>query len=320
MVLAALRRLAQAATTLLGGAVIVFFMLEATPGDPAARVLSARGQQDSITPEAIEAMRGELSLDDPLPVRFWDFLAGLLRGDLGTSWTSGRPVAEELSSRLPATAILTVAALAIAIVGSGVLGLLAAAWPGKFPDLASRGLSVVFLVIPSFLFGVLVLDVVVVELGLGQVISDGTWGTVGLPALALAMASVACWSRILRAGLLEARSAPYLRVSEARGAGPWRRLFGHQLPNALPPYLTLIGVETGFLLAGAPVVESVFTWPGVGRYTVLAVEARDMPVVTGFALIAIGLFVAASLIVDVLSALLDPRLRRPGATGVAATA
>lgn len=310
MAIAALRRLAQSVVTLLGGAVIVFLLLEVTPGNPAARVLSARGQ-DSTTPEAIGAMHHELGLDRPLPVRFGDFLSGLLQGDLGTSWTTGRPVSEELSSRMEATAILTVAALGIAIASSLLLGVLAAAWPGKFPDIAARGLSLVFLVIPSFLFGVLVLDLVVVELGFGRVISGGTWGTVGLPALALALGSVAGWSRVLRAGLLEARSAPYLQVSEARGAGRLRQLVVHQVPNALPAYLTLIGMETAMLLAGAPVVESVFTWPGVGRYTVLAVEARDMPVVTGFAMIAIGLFVAASLIVDALSALVDPRLRKP---------
>lgn len=310
MVLGAARRLGQAVVTLISGAVIVFFMLAATPGDPARRVLSARGQ-DSITPEAVQAMRKELRLDDPLPVRFWDFLGRLLRGDLGTSWTTGRSVSEELSSRLGATAVLTVAALVIAIAGSLLLGLLAAAWPGRYPDVAARGLSLVFLVIPSFLFGVLILDLVVVELGLGRVIADGTWGTVAPPAVALALGSVAAWSRVLRAGLLEARSAPYLRVSEARGAGRWRRLFVHQLPNALPAYLTLIGIEVAILLAGAAVVESVFTWPGIGRFTVLAVESRDMPVVTGFAMIAIGLFVAASLIVDGLNALIDPRLRKP---------
>lgn len=309
MVVGVLRRLGQAAVTLLGGATIVFFLLEVTPGDPALRVLYARGRQD-VSPEAVAATREELGLDDPLPVRFWEFVSGLLTGDLGTSWTSGRPVADELSSRLGATATLTVAALLIAIAGSLVLGLLAAAWPGKFPDLLSRGVSLTFLVIPSFLFGVLLLDILVVELGIGRVISDGTWGTVGLPALTLALGSIAAWSRILRAGLLEARSAPYLRVSEARGAGRWRRLFVHQLPNALPAYLTLIGIEVAVLLAGAAVVESVFTWPGIGRYTVLAVEARDMPVVTGFALVAIALFVLTSVIVDGLNALLDPRLRR----------
>lgn len=312
MLIAVLRRVGEAAITLLGGATIVFFMLEATPGNPAGRVLSARGQE-SITPEAIDAMQEELGLDDPLPVRFWRFISGPLHGDLGTSWTTGRPVADEFSSRLGATATLTIAALLIAIAGSLLLGMLAAAWPGKFPDVIARAVSMVFLVVPTFLFGVFVLDILVVELGVGRVISDGTWGTVGLPALTLALASIASWSRILRAGLLEAASAPYLRVCQARGAGAARRMFVHQLPNALPAYLTLIGIETAMLLAGAPVVESVFTWPGIGRYTVLAVEARDMPVVTGFAMIAIGVYVTASLIIDGLAALVDPRLRRPRA-------
>ncbi|WP_019876568.1 ABC transporter permease [Sporichthya polymorpha] len=309
MVRTVLHRLGQAALTLLGGALIVFALLQAAPGDPALRILTARGQQD-VAPEAVAAMRAELGLDDPFFVRLRDFLHGLLTGDLGTSWQTGRPVTDEFAGLVEATAILTVSALALAVLGSLALGLLAAAWPGRLPDLASRSVTLVCLVVPSFVFGILLLDVLVVELGFGRVIADGTWGTVGLPALTLALGSIAAWSRILRAGLLEAGSAPYLRVAQARGAGPARRLFVHQLPNALPAYLTLIGMESAFLLAGAPVVESVFTWPGIGRYTVQAVEARDMPVVTGFALLAIGLFVLTSLLVDLFNLWLDPRLRQ----------
>lgn len=318
MTTAIVRRLLQAGLTLLVGIVIVFLMLALTPGNPAARVLAARGLQHPSAAQ-IEATSSSLHLEDPLPVRFWHYLVGVLHGDLGVSWTTGRPVTHELGGRLPATLILTTAAMAIAIVLSLGLGLLSAARPGKLPDHLSRAISLFFLVMPSFLFGVVVLDLVVVDLGLGRVISDGTWGTVFLPAFTLAMGSVAAWSRILRAGLLDARAAPYLQVSTARGASPSRRLLVHQLPNALPAYLTLIGVGAAALLGGAPIVESVFTWPGIGRYTVQAVEARDMPVVVGFTLLAILLYVIASLLVDLANTLIDPRLRtargrrRPGA-------
>lgn len=285
---------------------LTFLMLSATPGDPATRILIARGQE-SITGAQVMAMRAELGLDQPLPVRLWDYLTGLLRGDLGTSWSSGRPVAEELFERLPATIRLTVVALVIAVVLSLLLGLAAAWGARRFADRATRVFSLVFLVVPSFLLAIVTLDLVVVRWGHGRVIADGSWGTVLLPALILAVGPAASWSRVLRAGLLEARGAPHLGVSRARGVSGSRRLLVHELPNALPPYVTLVGMEIALLLGGAAIIESVFSWPGVGRFTVQAVEGRDMPVVVGFTIIAIALYVAASLVVDGVNALLDPR-------------
>lgn len=308
MTTAVLRRLGQALGTAASGAVLVFALLIAAPGDPARRVLSARGVQDP-TPAAVNAVRGELRLDDPLPARFWAWLTDLLRGDLGVSWRTGRPVTGEIADRLPATAVLAVSALGLAVVGSLALGLLAAARPGGWPDHLARIASTAVLVVPGFLLGVVLLDVVVVRAGLGRVIADGTLGTVFLPALVLSLGAAASWSRVLRAALLDVRGAPHLRVSRARGAGPTRRLLGHELPGALPPYLTLVGLGSAALLGGAPIVETVFTWPGVGRYTVEAITARDMPVVTGFTLLAVLLYVVVSLVLDLLAAVLDPRLR-----------
>lgn len=305
---AVLRRVGQAGVSAAGGAVVVFALLALVPGDPARRVLNARGILDP-SPEAVAAVRAELRLDDPLPQRFWEWFTGLLRGDLGVSWRSGQPVGEEFLERLPATAILTTAGLVLAVVLSLALGLLAAARPGGWPDHLARVLSTSVLVVPGFLLGVVLLDLVVVELGMGRVIADGSWRTVFLPALVLALGAAATWSRVLRAALLEARGAPFLRVSRARGAGPVRRLLGHELPNALPPYLTMIGLGSAALLGGAPIVETVFTWPGVGRFTVEAITARDMPVVTGFTIIAVLVYVVVSLLTDLLTAALDPRLR-----------
>ena len=303
-----IRRLAQSAGTLLGGAVITFVMLAASPGDPAERILAAQGKE-SVTPTAVAALRTELGLDRPLLARLWSYLRDVLTGDLGSSWSTGRPVIDELRSRLPATLRLTAAALGLAIIASLVLGLAAAWGSGRLLDHVSRLLSMVFLVVPSFLLGVVALDLVVVRSGVGVVISDGQWGTVLLPALILAVGSAASWSRVLRASLLGARSAPFLTVSRARGTTGLRRLLVHELPNSLPPLVTIIGIEVAVLLGGAPIVESIFSWPGVGRFTVQAVGARDMPVIVGFAMISIALFVAASLIVDLVNAAIDPRLR-----------
>ncbi|MFT3855343.1 MAG: ABC transporter permease [Ilumatobacteraceae bacterium] len=303
-----LRRLTQALGTLLGGAVITFLLLAATPGDPAERILAARGKE-SATPTAVAALREQLGLDRSLLVRLGEYLRDLLHGDLGTSWSTGRPVASELGRRLPATLRLTVAALALAIVLSLLLGLLAAWGAGRIPDLVSRLLSMVFLVVPSFLLGIVILDLVVVRLGIGVVVSDGTWATVLLPAITLALGSAASWSRVLRASLLDAHTAAFLTVSRARGTSRLRRLLVHELPNAIPPFITIIGLEIAVLLGGAPIVESIFSWPGVGRFTVQAVGSRDMPVVVGFVMLAITLFVVSSLVVDLVNALIDPRQR-----------
>ncbi len=306
---AALRRLGQAGITLLGGGIFTFGLLAAAPGDPAQRVLQARGVVEP-TPAQEAAVRVELGLDRGLPLRFWDWFTGVLQGDLGLSCRTGRPVMDEFAERLPATLILTGTAFALAVVLSLGLGLLAALRAGGPVDHTVRAVTLVGLVTPGFLFGIVLLDLVVVRLGYGRIIADGTWATVFPPALTLALGAAATWARVLRATLLEAGSASYLAVSTARGASPWRLLFVHRLPNALPPYLTLVALGIAALLGGAPVIESVFTWPGVGRYTVEAIDARDMPVVVGFTICAILAYVVMSLVVDALIALIDPRRRR----------
>jgi glutathione transport system permease protein len=305
---AVLRRLGQAVITLVGAAVVVFALLALAPGDPARRVLLARGME-SPTPLAVQQVRSELRLDEPVPLRFWHWLTGLLHGDLGVSWRTGRPVVDEFVSRLPATLVLTSAALVLAVTASVVVGLVAARWHGRWPDALARSVSLFFLVVPGFLLGITMIDVLVVRMGLGHVIADGTWATVFLPAVTLSVGVAASWSRVFRAALLDAGTAPSLRVSQARGASATRRLLVHQLPNALPPLLTMIGLGTAALIGGAPIVESVFTWPGIGRYTVQAIDARDMPVVVGFTMIAVLVYVVASLVVDLLVIGIDPRLR-----------
>lgn len=303
---AVLARVRQALLTLAAAAVIVFGMLAATPGDPARRVLEARGVSEP-SPAAVAEVRDELRLDDPLPVRFARWAGGAVVGDLGVSWRTGRPVADEFAARLPATLRLTGTAMMLATLLAAGLGLAAAAGPRA--DAVARAVAVGLLAVPGFVLGVVLLDVLVVRAGLGRVIADGTWGTVFLPALVLALGAAATWSRVLRTSLLEAGSAAHLRVSAARGASRRRRLVVHQLPGAAAPFLTVVGLGAAALIGGAPVVESVFTWPGIGRYTVEAIDARDMPVVVGFTLVAVLTYVVTSLVLDLLAALVDPRLR-----------
>jgi glutathione transport system permease protein len=301
------RRLAGATATLAAASVLVWSLLLLAPGDPAVRVLALRGVVEP-TAAQVESVRTDLGLDRPAPVRYLTWAAGAVTGDLGTSWSTGRPVGDELGRRLPATLRLTAAAMAFAVAGALALGCAAAATAGRRPDAAARMVTTGLLAVPSFLLGLVLLDVVVVGWGRFRVVTDGSWSTVALPALTLAAGSAAAWSRLLRASLLEAFDAPFLEVARARGVGAARRFRRHVLPNALVPFLTVLGMGTAALLGGAPIVETIFTWPGVGRFTVEAIAARDVPVVQGFTLYAVVAYVAASTAVDLAVGALDPRL------------
>ncbi|MGH9269452.1 MAG: ABC transporter permease, partial [Acidimicrobiales bacterium] len=226
---------------------------------------------------------------------------------------TGRPVRDELGRRLPATLRLTVAALALSLTMAMALACAAASAPGRVPDTAARLFALAGLVLPGFLVALALLHFVVLRLGWFQVVADGTWSTVLLPAFALSLSAAALWSRVLRAGLIQARGAAHIEVCKARGASPLRLLIIHDLPNALVPFLTVVGTGFAALLGGAPIVETVFTWPGVGRFAVQAINARDLPVVQGFTLLAILAFVVVSMLVDVIAVAVDRRLAPPQA-------
>ncbi|MGH8932254.1 MAG: ABC transporter permease [Egibacteraceae bacterium] len=302
-------RVGQGLAAALGASVLVWALLPLAPGDPARRVLQARGVADP-QPVEIEAARVELGLDQPLPVQYAQWLRRAVRGDLSESYESGQPVLEELRKRLPATALLAGTAIAIAALGALPAALLAAAYRGRWPDALLRGLSLVGAALPAFLVGLFALQVIVLGRGWGRALSDGSPGQVWLPALVLALARIADWSRLLRASLLEALGSGFILVSVARGATRLRVLVRHALPNALLPFLTAVGVGVGALLGGTPIVEAVFTWPGIGSYVVSAINARDLPVIQGFAALAAMAYVATSVAVDVLGGLLDPRTRK----------
>jgi ABC-type dipeptide/oligopeptide/nickel transport system permease component len=307
-----LRRFGAALATLVAASILVWIMLMAAPTDPVEGILRARGILEP-DPYQVAAMRAELGLDDPPVTRYLHWLAGWFQGDFGVSWKSGRPVAEEIAKRLPATVLLTGVSMAIAVVASVLLGVAAASFHRRAMDTVVRIITLALVIVPSFLFGLLVLNTLVLRLKWGRVVSDGTWLTVWWPALTLACGSIGYWARVLRASVLEARSAPYLMVSRARGASLTRQLFVHALPNALPPWLTVVALGAAGLLGGAPIVEAVFTWPGVGAYTVTAINAGDAPAVLFYTMFAITSFIVVSLLTDVLVTLLDPRLRTPKA-------
>jgi len=301
-------RIGQALLAIFGASVLVWALLPLAEGDTAERVLQARGV-DSPSQTEIAAVREELNLDRPLINQYFGWLSRATRGDFSVSYQSGKPIAQEIYDRLPATALLVLVALIFSLILSLTAAITGAAFHQKFPDRVIQFLTQAGAAMPSFLLALLLLQFFVVAYGFGKVVSTSSINDVWLPALCLAVGRAADWTQILRANLLEALNAHFVLVAEARGASRWRILLRYALPNALLPFLTVVGVGIGGLLGGTAIVETVFSWNGIGSYAVQAVAARDLPVVQGFVIVTTLVFIAASLSVDLLSQFLDPRLR-----------
>lgn len=308
LVVAALLRIGQALLTALAASVIVWALLPLAPGDVARRVLLARGMQD-LTAAEIESAREELGLNDPLTIQFLNWLGGVFQGDLGQSFTSQAPVAREIMERLPATVMLLGLALVFSIVLSLVFALIAAACRDCWPDRAIRLYTQIGAALPTFVFALLALTFLVVGFQLGRVLADPSWSAALIPAFIIGLDRAASWTQLLRAGLLEAMASGYAEVARARGASERRILLRHALPNALLPFLTAIGVSIGALIGGVPLIEAIFTWPGLGAYLLEALSSRNYPVIQAYVLITALSYVTAALLIDLAALVLDPRLR-----------
>lgn len=302
-------RLAQALVSLIGASLLIWAIMPLVPGDPARRILQAQGVVEPTTAE-IERMREEQSLDRPFLHRYAIWVAGLVRGDLGLTWQTGEPVTKEFLKRLPATLMLAVTAFGLAATIALPAGSLAAKWHNRWPDSALRFMALLGAASPSFLVALLFIHFVVIQLGWGKVILDGHWHQVFIPASVLAIDISATWSRLLRASLLETMGMPFITCAAARGASSNRMLFIQAMPNAATPLLHAMGISFGSLLGGAIIVETIFTWPGLGRYVVEAITARDLPVVQAYALFSTLCYVSISLLTDFMASVLDPRILR----------
>jgi len=307
-------RLGQAGLAALGASLLVWLMLPLAPGDPVEMILAAR-RIDEPTAEQIALLRERFGLDLPLWLRFLHWLGAVLRGDFGLSWRTGQPVLAGLLQRLPATLQLVGLGFALSVGWSLVLALVSARWPGRWPDRAVLAYTRVAAAVPGFVLALLVLQFVVVGLGLGLVLSNGAGATLLLAAVVLGLDRAAGWTQLLRATLLDHLARGPADVARARGAAEGRILVTYALPPALLPWLTAVGVSLGGLIGGSPVLETIFTWPGVGQWVLQALSVRDVPVIQGFVLVAALAYVAASLLIDALALWLDPRLRAPGGPG-----
>ncbi len=300
------QRLLALAPVLLGITLLVFALNSVALGDPARIALGQRAD-----PEVLERIRHEYALDRPLAVRYLTWVGNLLRGDLGHSYHQQRAVTEVIADRLPATARLALAATLVSIVLGMAAGALAAVRPGGLLDHALMSASVVGISTPVFWLGMMLSLVFGVRLGWLPVsgYGDGDLGHLVLPALTLGALHTGTVARMTRSSLLEVLRLEYVQTARAKGLAEWLVLGKHALRNALIPVVTVIGIGIADLLVGAPLTETVFAWPGLGRMLVAAVGQRDLPVVMGAVLVFAVIYVVASLLVDLAYVVIDPRVR-----------
>lgn len=301
-----IRRILWFVPILLGVATVTFLLLHVLPGDP---VLSMVGERYDA--ETLARLRAEMHLDAPLYERYARYLADLARFDLGTSYVTGEPVWESIRQRFPHTLRLAAAAMTIAVVLGIAIGVVAASRRGSALDYFLVSGAVVGVSMPVFWLGVLLIYVFSMRLGVlpASGFGNGSLAYIVLPAFTLAMASTAYVARITRSSVLDEIHETYVKVARAKGAGESRVLMRHALRNALLPIVTVVGVDFGSYLSGAVLTESIFAWPGLGRFTLDAIMKRDLPAIQGAVLFMAVLFMAVNLLVDLIYARVDPRVQ-----------
>jgi len=319
-----IRRLLLLIPMAIGMVVVTFGLLLLIPGDPAAVLLG----QDA-TPQAILNLRNNLGLNDPWYVRLWDYFAALLQGDMGRSIFQSQPVAEIIAGRLGATIELAVVSLILATLIGLSLGVIAAIRQGSWIDTATMLFAQLGVSMPVYWLGLLLMLLFAVQLGWlpaigrGEPLHAAVWAAlsgrpdilwdsithIALPALALAANSAAIISRLVRASMLEVLREDFVRTAYAKGLRKGRVVVRHALRNALLPVLSVIGLRFGALLGGAVLTESIFAWPGLGQLTIAAISQRDLPLIQGIVLTFAIVYALVNLVVDLLYAAVDPRIR-----------
>jgi len=297
-------RLITATVVVLGVMCLVFALIHLVPGDPVEVMLG-----ESAQPADKEALREALGLNQPVHLQLLDYLARLVRLDLGTSIYSRRPILDILLERIPATIELGIAALWVATFLALPLGILAAMHRNTLLDFGAMGFALVGVSIPNFWMGPMLILVGALWLGWFPVSGREGFMSLVLPALTLGTAMAAILSRMIRSALLEVITEEFIRTARAKGLTEWRVIVHHGLRNALLPVITLLGLQLGALLGGAIITETVFSWPGIGLLVVEAIQRRDYPVVQATVLFISLSYVLVNLLTDLLYAWIDPRVR-----------
>jgi len=306
-----LQRVAILVATLIFASFVVFGVLEILPGDAAQTMLGT-----TATPESVAALSHKLGLDKPFATRYFDWIAGALRGDFGMSYAYNTPIGPLIAERLAVTLPLSLLAMAFATIIAFAAGVYAADRRGRQGDAAVMAASQIGLAIPSFWLGIILVLIFAVRLRWSPSGGFPGWGeplkalnALLLPAVALGVIQGAILTRVTRSSLIEALNEDFLRTARAKGVSRRSALWRHALPNALPPILTIMGLQFANLVAGAVVVENVFVLPGLGRLIAQSISNRDVLVVEDCVMGLAGLVIVLNILVDVAAAAIDPRLR-----------
>lgn len=299
-----IKRLISAVFVLFGISTLVFLLIHLVPGDPVEVMLG-----ETARPADREALRHALGLDLPVLQQWWEYLKGIAHFDLGKSLHSKQAVTQLLLDRLPATAILSFASLAIAIVIALPLGILAAVYKDSIWDRLAMVSAMFGVSIPNFVMGPLLILIFALWLGWVPVSGKDGLSSLILPALTLGTALAAILSRMVRASMLEVLQEDYIRAARARGLSEFSVLGLHALRNAALPVITILGMQLGALLAGAVITETIFSWPGIGQLMIDSIQKRDYPVVQACVLLISFTYVLVNLMTDVTYIMLDPRMK-----------
>lgn len=299
-----IKRLLSAVFVLFGISTLVFLLIHLVPGDPVEVMLGETARSADR-----EALRHALGLDLPVLQQWWEYLKGIAHFDLGKSLHSQQAVTQLLLDRLPATAILSIVSLFIAIVVALPLGILAAVYKDSIWDRLAMVSAMFGVSIPNFVMGPLLILIFALWLGWVPVSGKEGLSSLILPALTLGSALAAILSRMVRASMLEVLQEDYIRAARARGLSEFRVLWLHALRNAALPTITILGLQLGALLAGAVITETIFSWPGIGQLMVDSIQKRDYPVVQACVLLISVIYVLVNLMTDVIYTALDPRLK-----------
>jgi ABC-type dipeptide/oligopeptide/nickel transport system permease component len=298
------RRLLLAIPTLFGVLVIVFVLLYIAPGDPVMEMVGERADAETIA-----RLRAELRLDDPIPVQFAHYAGGVLTGDLGTSYITGRPIGRDILERFPKTLQLATAAMLLAASVGITIGVLSARRPGSAFDRFAMAGAYLGISFPVYWVGLILILVFAVTLRWLPPSGFGRLEFLVLPAVALGTRSIAFLARMTRSAMLEVLGSDFVRTARAKGLRERAVLARHALRNALIPIITVLGLDFGNYLTGSILTETIFSWPGLGRYVVNAISRRDLPAIQGSILFLSLVFVLVNLVTDLLYAKADPRVR-----------
>ena len=299
-----IKRILHTIPVIFGVIVFTFILMYVVPGDP---VLSMVGERyDEAT---IQRLRENLHLDDPLWKQFGNYVGNLLKGDLGNSFITMRPVANDLMDKFPFTLLLASSAMIVSIVVGLAVGIISSLKPNSLLDRGTMLLALTGISAPVFWVGLLLILIVGVNLKWLPPTGYGGIEYLILPAIALGTRSAAFLARVTRSTMLDVLQQDYIRTARAKGLPEWKVVLKHAFPNTLIPIITIIGVDFGSYLSGAVLTESIFGWPGIGRFALDAILKRDFPVIQGTVLFTAMMFILANLIVDLLYGVVDPKVR-----------